>query len=87
MAAGDDIDPIVLFERDGWTCHLCDGKIESHRRCPDPWAATMDHLIPLSLGGTHTWDNVAASHAQCNFLKGAKVSLDRELDGVLDSGC
>ena len=87
MLAGDDIDPVVLFERDEWTCHLCHAKIEPHRRCPDPMAATMDHLIPLSLGGRHTWDNVKAAHALCNFRKGAAVSLDPVLDNVVDSGC
>lgn len=87
MLAGDDIDPVELFERDGWICHLCMEAIQPHRRCPDPWAATMDHLVPLSLGGTHTWDNVKASHAHCNFVKGASLSVDKVLDNVVDSGC
>lgn len=87
MLAGDDIDPLTLFERDGWMCHLCEQEIQPHRRCPDPQAATMDHIVPLSLGGTHTWDNVKASHALCNFRKGASLSVDKELDGVVDSGC
>lgn len=87
MAAGDDIDPVMLFERDEWTCHLCLHPIDRHRRCPDPLAATMDHLLPLSLGGQHTWENTAAAHAICNFNKGAKLSLDPVLDDVVDSGC
>ena len=33
-------------------------------------AATVEHIIPLCKGGTHTWDNVAPSHARCNFQRG-----------------
>jgi len=33
-------------------------------------AATIEHIRPLSHGGTHTWDNVAPAHARCNFEKG-----------------
>lgn len=76
MLAGDDIDPVALFERDNWLCHLCEEPIQPHRRCPDPLAATIDHVVPLSLGGRHTWDNVKAAHAFCNFRKSNKVVLD-----------
>lgn len=87
MLAGDDIDPVTLFDQCGWICHLCDEKIERHRRCPDPQAATIDHLIPLSLGGKHVWENVKAAHAFCNFVKGSSLSVDKVLDAVVDSGC
>lgn len=87
MKAGDHIDPVALFDRDGWVCHLCNEHIDPHRRCPDPLAATVDHVLPLSLGGQHTWENTATAHAICNFQKGAKISLDPVLDNVVDSGC
>lgn len=69
MAQGDEIDALTLFERDNWMCHLCDRRINRRLRLPNWWAATIDHVIPLSKGGTHTWDNVRASHAYCNFKK------------------
>lgn len=69
MLAGDQIDPVELFEMHGWKCHICGDQIEPHRRCPDLLAATIDHIMPLSLGGTHTWDNVAPAHGLCNFTK------------------
>lgn len=69
MLAGDEIDPVELFEKCEWICHLCLAEIERHRRCPDKWAATIDHVVPLSLGGQHTWDNVKAAHAICNWTK------------------
>lgn len=61
-----------LGERDGWTCHLCGEPVKR-----PPWSselddATIDHLIPVSKGGSHTWANVALAHFMCNTLRGAK---------------
>lgn len=69
MLRGDDIDPLALFEMYDWTCVLCNEKIDSQLRCPDPMAATIEHLVPLSKGGTHTWDNCAPAHGKCNWDK------------------
>ena len=30
---------------------------------------TIDHIIPLSKGGTHTWNNVQLAHMSCNAGK------------------
>ena len=37
---------------------------------------TVDHIIPLYSGGTHTWDNVCLLCMRCNSLKGHKRTLD-----------
>lgn len=58
-----------VFDRDGWCCHLCRKPINPTLRRPNPGAATLDHIIPLSLGGPHTLANVAAAHAWCNQSK------------------
>lgn len=68
-AQGDDIDHLTLFHLFGWTCNICRSDIDPKRRFPDLMAATVEHIIPLSHGGTHTWDNTAPAHAQCNFQK------------------
>lgn len=67
---GEYIDRRLVFERDEWTCQICHGSIDTKLRLPDLMAATLDHVIPLAKGGTHTWDNVAAAHALCNYRKG-----------------
>lgn len=69
MLAGDKIDHLTVFEAFDWICNICHNRIDKNLRMPNMMAATIDHVIPLSVGGTHTWDNVAPAHAFCNFSK------------------
>ena len=68
-AQGDDINALVLFELHAWVCFVCKKPINRFLRKPNFMAATIEHIIPISKGGTHTWDNVAPAHAICNFGK------------------
>lgn len=36
----------------------------------DPDGATIDHIVPLSLGGSDEPANVATAHRRCNIRKG-----------------
>lgn len=44
-------------------CYVC-GKPVSRKD------ATLEHIIPLSKGGTDKWENLQISHDACNQLKG-----------------
>jgi 5-methylcytosine-specific restriction endonuclease McrA len=68
-AQGDTIDALTLFSLFDWNCYLCKEPIDPRRRCPDWRAATIEHVVPIGAGGTHTWDNVVPAHAKCNFDK------------------
>lgn len=72
-ANGDDIDRFEVFERDGWQCGICHETVNQYLRSPDPFAATLDHVIPLCLGGEHTYENVQCSHSYCNAQKGGRI--------------
>jgi 5-methylcytosine-specific restriction endonuclease McrA len=48
----------AVFARDQWSCQYCGGAAEN-----------VDHVIPRSLGGTHSWENVVASCRRCNARK------------------
>ena len=56
--------------RDQPPCHICGGEIswdaEDHL---DPAAFVIDHIVPLSRGGTDTIDNIAAAHRGCNLSR------------------
>lgn len=74
----DRIDPIKVFERDGWRCHLCGCDTPKHLRGTyQPNAPELDHVIPLAANGLHVLENVACSCRQCNCKKGATI-LDRD---------
>jgi len=48
----------AVFARDGSSCVYCGGS-----------ATSIDHVVPRSRGGTHTWDNVVAACRRCNHTK------------------
>lgn len=70
IRGGDLINNYDVFEFYNWICIICDEDIDPDIPWPDKMSATLDHIVPLSKGGTHTWDNVAPSHLLCNADKG-----------------
>lgn len=72
FADSDPINPIKVFERDKWRCHICGIRTPKAKRgtyADD--APELEHIVSLSCGGTHTWGNVACSCRKCNRVKGA----------------
>lgn len=70
-----------LFERDNGICHLC-GEIcdwsdykrnENNTFIAGGSYPSIDHVMPISKGGLHSWDNVKLAHFYCNTLKSNKV--------------
>lgn len=64
------INNLEVYCRDGWTCGICGDPINPNVEYPDMMSASLDHILPISRGGTHTMDNVQASHLGCNMAKG-----------------
>ena len=54
-----------IFVRDHFTCQYCAKKLSEKK-------LTVDHVVPLSKGGTHEWSNVVAACGTCNNKKGNK---------------
>ena len=54
-----------IIERDNSTCYICG------RSC-QPNEIHLDHIVPLSRGGSHTADNLGVTCAPCNTTKGAQ---------------
>lgn len=71
VGAGDRISLDEVRERDHDRCGLC-GKRVGKQPWPHPMSASLDHLVPLSLGGAHTMANVQLAHLRCNSRKGAR---------------
>lgn len=66
----DDIDPVFVLQRDNFMCGICGEKIYPRHKWPHPLSPSIDHIVPLSRGGLHSFDNVQASHKTCNLRKG-----------------
>lgn len=65
-----------LLERDGMICYICGKrctKDDTRWGSFGPDYPTVDHVIPMSKGGTHTWDNVRIACAECNEAKGSTL--------------
>lgn len=59
-----------IAERDGWECFFCFKVI-------DKQTATIEHLEPLSLGGSHEWNNLRLACSPCNNFLGNKSVEDK----------
>lgn len=62
-----------IFDRDGWVCQLCDQPVDPSLPRRHPMGASLDHRVPLVLGGLHCPDNVQLAHLRCNFRKGSRL--------------
>lgn len=72
-----DIELMALYHRDNGVCHICGGLCD----LSDYWLTedgnfvagegypSIDHVIPLSKGGKHSWENVKLAHKYCNTIK------------------
>lgn len=73
----EDVDRQAIYERDGWRCRLCGKRVPRDLVVPDELAATLDHIIPLSAGGTHEPRNCQLAHFRCNVAKGNRAASDQ----------
>ena len=78
---GVDAERVVaaeVFDRDGWLCGICGGEVDSGLEWPDSGSASLDHVVPLSKGGAHTYENTQLAHLFCNVSKGDSLPIGRE---------
>ena len=68
--ASEKVNDLEIFDRDGWTCQLCHKKVNRKLKHPHPLSASLDHIIPLSNGGQHSYKNVQLAHLSCNVRAG-----------------
>lgn len=60
------IDRAAIVRRDGSMCYLCNGHLTRLQ-------ITLDHVYPVSRGGTHTADNLRVACRACNSRKGSRL--------------
>ena len=70
----EDFAPIEIYERDGWICQICHKPVERRVNGKNPLQPSLDHVIPISLGGSHTKRNVRCTHLKCNVERKNRIS-------------
>lgn len=67
---GEAVNPIKVFERDGWRCQMCRKKTPKRLRgTHEDRAPELDHIQPVSKGGEHTYRNTQCLCRSCNAAK------------------
>jgi 5-methylcytosine-specific restriction endonuclease McrA len=56
-----------LWEKGVRNCFVCGQVIATFNE------ATLEHKVPLSIGGSNRMDNLSLSHKECNHKKGNKL--------------
>ncbi|MEV4151789.1 HNH endonuclease [Nocardia salmonicida] len=64
--------------RDGDDCSICGLPVPTDAFKPHPLAAEVDHILPISRGGSHDPNNLALAHKTCNIGKGDKFGWRRD---------
>lgn len=69
-----------VYERDKGICYLCGNAcdfgsyvVKNGKKCVCGNYPTIEHVIPLSAGGLHSWGNVRLACLGCNARKGVKL--------------
>lgn len=70
-----------------WTgaCGICSLPLDRGLRWPHPQSKSIDHIVPLALGGTHQAVNLQWAHLRCNVSKGARMPEGGELSSPRDA--
>jgi len=58
-----------IFKRDNFECQYCGTRKD----------LTLDHIIPSSRGGQHTWVNLVTACKRCNAVKGDRTPDEAEM--------
>ena len=78
-----------LIKRDNNVCHICNKEcnINDYTYKNNTFIAgnnypSIDHVVPLVKGGTHTWNNVKLAHRLCNSIKKDKIESNKNRKGA-----
>jgi 5-methylcytosine-specific restriction endonuclease McrA len=65
-----------LARRDGYRCGICSGPVDLYAE--GGFGPSIDHILPVSLGGDASPENLQLSHLVCNVRKRARQGWTSE---------
>jgi hypothetical protein len=70
----DSVTRRALFDKAKGICNICKKETKFVKEEEfDPLLATVDHIVPWTKGGSHTWNNVQLCCFLCNIKKGNRT--------------
>lgn len=66
-----------ISKRDGGRCQRCNKPVRTKGDPRHPLYANLDHIVPLSKGGSTTRENIQLLCRKCNFAKNNKLGGDQ----------
>lgn len=74
IVVNKNLDILAVFSKQKWTCQDCGCATPKELRGTFlPNSPELDHIIPISKGGEHTYRNVQLLCRKCNLKKGNKI--------------
>lgn len=78
----ESVNPLTVLTRDGWRCQLCGNPTPKRLRGTyEPNAPEVDHIVPLSKGGEHSYRNTQCACRKCNLAKSGDIKGQMRLFG------
>lgn len=68
-----EISAYSVYMKEHGRCWLCGGQCDINADPNSDYYPSVDHVLPQSLGGKDTWDNVHCAHRICNTKRSNKV--------------
>lgn len=78
-----------IYRRDQGVCQICGLPVPCDKSPEKLWSATIDHVVPLTKGGTHEPQNCQLAHRLCNSIKLAEeqyFTIDWEAKNTEEHG-
>jgi hypothetical protein len=79
--SAERVDRDEVGDRDGWVCGVCEEPVDRTLEYPDLLSPSLDHVVPLSRLGPHTYENCQISHLLCNMDKRDREGYSLVLSG------
>ena len=76
----------TLYERDGGVCWICGGMCDINADPNSNYYPSVDHIVPQSLGGKDTLDNVRLAHRICNTVRLTNQNIEEVRSYLIPSG-
>ena len=70
---------IGVYHKYGGVCQGCGQLLTFDHDPNDDRYPSIDHIVPISKGGNHTWDNVQLMCRRCNYLKSDHLSEEMNI--------